>query len=215
MGGPTRDVQAHPGMTAHKTHLITQLLGEAAGGGTGGADASNRLMSLVYDELRRMAAAEMARESPGRTLQPTALVNEAYMRLLGEGGEQVSWDNRGHFFGAAALAMRRILVDRARARNAQKRGGERRRVDLDDASMASGPDDDTAIAVDEVLKKLDAYDRTKGQLVMLRYFAGLSLEQTAQAMGLTLHAVRKEWAFARAWMHTELVKLQSGSEPAT
>jgi RNA polymerase sigma factor (TIGR02999 family) len=188
-------------MRSENTHLVTRLLENAA---QGRDDATDKLLPLVYDELRRMAAAELAREAPGQTLQPTALVHEAYMRLVGS-GDAVPWDSRAHFFGAAAIAMRRILVDRARARQSQKRGGKRDRVPLDDNAITTDTRDETILAVDELLQRLDAEDKVKSQLVMLRYFAGLSLEDTAKAMGLTVHKVKAEWAFTRAWMHANLM----------
>jgi RNA polymerase sigma factor (TIGR02999 family) len=189
--------------------MVTQLL-ERASAGQG--SATEDLLPLVYDELRRIAASQLANERAGNTLQPTALVHEAYIRLVGDG--EVSWNSRGHFFSAAAQAMRRILVDRARARGSQKRGGGRAREALSDSALTAEPLDDTMIAIDDLLKKLDAYDRTKGQIVMLRYFAGLSIEQTASAMGLSEHKVKTEWAFARAWMHAELQKDEGLSEGA-
>ena len=190
-------------MASPNSHLVTRILENAAQGRDG---ATDDLLPLVYDELRRMAAAELAKEGPSPTLQPTALVHEAYLRLV-DGGDRLPWDNRGHFFGAAALAMRRILVDRARARQSLKRGGARRKVELTDGALSTEPDDATMLAIDEVLEKLDALDKVKSQIVMLRYFAGLSLEQTAESLGLTVHKVKSEWAFTRAWMHDQLALL--------
>jgi RNA polymerase sigma factor (TIGR02999 family) len=185
----------------------TQLIERAAGGD---GPATDELLAVVYDELRRMAQAQMGREQPGQTLQPTALVHEAYLRLLGGGngggGGDVQWNSRGHFFGAAAQAMRRILVERARARGRQKRGGARERIELDPEldAMSNEPDTETMIDIDDVLKKLESFDKQKAMIVMLRYFAGLSLEQTAAALEVTLATVRAEWAYARAWMHREM-----------
>lgn len=179
----------------HVTHLLTQI-------GDGDALASDQLLPLVYDELRQLARASLAHERPGNTLQPTALVHEAYLRLVGDG--DVKWSNRGHFFGAAAIAIRRILVDRARQRDSLKRGGAHERVEFREDSIAHEPDPDTMLAVDEVLERLAAYDARKAHIVMLRCFAGLSLEQTAAAMSTTLHDIRTEWTYARAWMHREL-----------
>lgn len=173
----------------------------------GHGSATDDLLPVVYDELRKIAAAQLNNERVGHTLQPTALVHEAYMRLVGDG--DVSWNSRGHFFSAAAQAMRRILVDRARARGSAKRGGGRAREALSDSALISEPVDDTMIAIDELLKKLDAYDKAKAQVVMLRYFAGLSIEQTAEALGMTEHKVKSEWSFARAWMHAELSRGES------
>lgn len=186
---------------------VTQLLHAAR---DGDARATDELLPLVYDELRRLARSHLARESPGNSLQPTALVHEAYMRLLGDA--EVAWNSRGHFFGAAALAMRRILVERARSRLRLKRGGDRARVDLGEEAMAAEPPPDTVLAVDELLDRLQAYDPIKARIVMLRYFAGLTLEQTAAALDLTPSQVRTEWAYARAWMHREMSR-SSGADP--
>jgi RNA polymerase sigma factor (TIGR02999 family) len=186
-------------MADQAQHDVTRLLRLA---GDGDSRATDELLPLLYEELRRMARAQLAGELPGATLQPTALVHEAYMRLVGDG--DVSWNSRGHFFGAAGQAMRRILVDRARRRGAAKRGGDRHRVELGDEAIKEELEAESMLAIDEVLTQLEAYDATKAQLVTLRYFAGLSLEQTAAAMGVSLAAVREEWAFARAWMHRRL-----------
>lgn len=180
---------------------ITQLLHLAR---DGDSRATDELVPLVYEELRRLARSQLSGESPGNTLQPTALVHEAYMRLVGD--TEVTWQSRGHFFGAAALAMRRILVERARYHLRQKRGGGRARAELGEDALAIEPVADEMIAIDEVLERLEKYDPAKGQLVMLRYFAGLTLEQCAAALGITVSQVRTEWAYARAWMHRELSK---------
>lgn len=187
---------------------VTQLLNAASGGDS---RAAEELLPLVYQELRKLARARMANEAPGQTLQPTALVHEAYMRLLGDAN--VTWDGRGHFFGAAARAMRRILVERARSRNRIKRGGDRQREMLsDDMAVASGSerDDEQLVALDGVLAKLEAYDSRKCEVVMLRYFAGLSIEETAAALGVSPATVKNEWAFARAWLHREMAKQGEG-----
>lgn len=192
-------------------HEVTQLLNAASGGDS---KAAEELLPLVYQELRKLARARMANEAPGQTLQPTALVHEAYMRLLGDA--DVKWDGRGHFFGAAARAMRRILVERARSRNRIKRGGDRQREVLsDDMAVASGSerDDEQLVALDGVLQKLEAYDSRKCDVVMLRYFAGLSIEETAAALGVSPATVKNEWAFARAWLHREMAK-QAAAEDA-
>lgn len=189
-------------------HEVTQLLNAAAGGDS---RAAEELLPLVYQELRKLAHARMAHEPAGQTLQPTALVHEAYLRLLGSA--DVKWDGRGHFFGAAARAMRRILVERARSRNRIKRGGDRKRVEfgdqLDVASADSEQSDEQLVALDSVLEKLEAYDRRKCDVVMLRYFAGLSIEETAASLGLSPATVKNEWAFARAWLHREIGALGS------
>lgn len=184
-------------------HEVTQLLNAAAGGDS---RAAEELLPLVYQELRKLAHARMAHEPVGQTLQPTALVHEAYLRLLGSA--DVKWDGRGHFFGAAARAMRRILVERARSRNRIKRGGDRKRVEFGDqlevVSADSEQSDEQLVALDSVLEKLEAYDRRKCDVVMLRYFAGLSIEETAASLGLSPATVKNEWAFARAWLHREI-----------
>jgi RNA polymerase sigma factor (TIGR02999 family) len=188
---------------------VTQLLAAVSGGDR---KASAELLPLVYEELRKLARSNMKRESEGQTLQPTALVHEAYMRLVG--GADVKWDNRGHFFGAAARAMRRILVERARARGRIKRGGERKRVEMVDEVLAVEPEATDLLDLDAALERLEKYDARKCEVVMLRYFAGLSIEETAAGMGLSPATVKNEWAFARAWLARELKKeLSGGGEP--
>lgn len=188
-------------MALNTTEHVTQLLQLAAGGDRRAADD---LLPAVYDELRRMARAQLGNERPGQTLQPTALVHEAYLRLVGT--TDVAWNSRGHFFGAAAQAMRRILVDRARERAALKRGGGQRRIELDENQLAGEPDMATMLALDEVLTNLEQFDATKARVVMLRFFAGLTFEQTAAAVGMPVSTVKDEWAFARAWIHREMNK---------
>jgi len=178
---------------------VTRLLEQM---NAGDRAASDELLPLVYDELRELARVNLAKERPGQTLQPTALVHEAYLRLVGNG--DVTWSNRGHFFGAAAIAIRRILVDRARQRQSLKHGGLYRRVEFREETLAHEPEAETMLAIDEILERLHRYDARKAQIVLLRCFAGLSLEQTAAAMCITLHDVRSEWTYARAWMHREL-----------
>lgn len=182
-------------------HDVTLLLAKVS---EGDSRAAAELLPLVYEELRRLARSRMAGESPGQTLQPTALVHEAYLRLLG--ASDVKWDGRGHFFGAAALAMRRILVERARARGRIKRGGGAARVPLEDAALATEPPPDELLALDEALDRLAAYDKRKADVVMMRYFAGLSIDETAAALGVSPATVKNEWAFARAWLHREIKK---------
>ncbi|MFN0133240.1 MAG: sigma-70 family RNA polymerase sigma factor [Phycisphaerales bacterium] len=176
----------------------------------GEAKASDQLLPLVYDALRRMAGSQMSREPAGHTLQPTALVHEAYLRLVGSG--DVKWHGRGHFFAAAATAMRRILVERARRKMATKHGGGRKSVSLDEGSLAAEPEAVDMLALDEALDRLAARDERWAQIVMLRFFAGLSIEDTAAAMGLSMTTVKDEWAFARAWLHRELIR---GDQPGT
>ena len=165
--------------------------------------SSAELLPQVYDELRRLARARIAREPAGLTLQPTALVHEAYLRLAGDGSDR-RWDRRGHFFAAAAIAMRRILVERARHYRRIKHGGEQQRVELDSESPALAPALPDVIAIDQALTRLEQIDPTKAQVVLLRYFAGLTIEETAAAMDLSPATVKNEWAFARAWLHDVL-----------
>jgi len=163
---------------------------------------ARELLPLVYDELRRLAAQRMARELPGQTLQATALVHEAYLRLVGADPEK-PWDGRGHFFAAAAEAMRRILVERARRRHTLKRGGQHARIDLDDAEP-SVPATDDLLALDEALEKLAAQAPEKAQLVQLRVFAGLTLAEAAEILGLSTSTADRYWAYARAWLRVEM-----------
>jgi RNA polymerase sigma factor (TIGR02999 family) len=164
--------------------------------------APERLLPLVYDELRRLAAQKLARESPGQTLQATALVHEAYLRLIGS--ETPSWNGRGHFFSAAAEAMRRILIENARRKRAEKHGGELKRVDLDGVEVAAdGPSEDV-LAVDEALAKLAAEDPNKAELVKLRYYAGLSVEDAGRVLGISRATADRYWAYARVWLYSEL-----------
>ena len=168
-----------------------------------GARPAHELLPLVYDELRRLAAQRMARESPGQTLQATALVHEAYLRLVG-GDPNRPWAGRGHFFAAAAEAMRRILVENARRRHRLKRGGHRARVDLDDAQPAAPETDDDLLALDEALQRLAVKDPVKAQLVQLRVFAGLTLAEAAESLGLSSSTADRYWAYARAWLRVEI-----------
>ncbi len=184
---------------------ITQLLNAASGGDR---KASAELLPLVYEELRKLARARMAAEPAGHTLQPTALVHEAYVRLVGA-DNTVRWDGRGHFFGAAARAMRRILVERARSRGRIKRGGDRGRVELTDEVMAIEPPATDLVALDGALDRLEKHDKRKAEIVMLRYFAGLTIEETAAALSLSPATIKTEWAFARAWLHREISAGQS------
>jgi RNA polymerase sigma factor (TIGR02999 family) len=186
-------------MTTQNTYEVTQLL---AAVNAGDPRASEQLLPLIYDEMRRLARSYMKRENEGQTLQATALVHEAYMRLVG--GVNVSWDNRGHFFAAAALAMRRILVERARARGRIKRGGDRQRVDLADQAAASDDSPVDLVALDDALRRLEAFDKRKCEVVMLKYFAGLTNDEVAAALGVSSATVRNEWTFARAWLLREL-----------
>jgi RNA polymerase sigma factor (TIGR02999 family) len=169
----------------------------------GDPHAAEQLLPLVYDALRRLAAEKMAQEVPGHTLQATALVHEAYLRLVDT--EKVQhWNSRGHFFAAAAEAMRRILVENARRKKALRRGGNRRRQNLDLVEPAAPRLSDDLLALDEALKKLAEKDRVKAELVKLRYFAGLTMEQTAETLGISLATANRYWSYARAWLHQEI-----------
>jgi RNA polymerase sigma factor (TIGR02999 family) len=169
----------------------------------GDPSAADRLLPLVYGELRKLAAARMREENPGQTLQATALVHEAYVRLVDVDGDQ-HWDGRGHFFAAAAEAMRRILIDRARDKNRLKRGGERRRVDLDTIDIALNTPADDLLDLDEALASLAAEYPESAELVKLRFFAGLSLGEAAGALKLARRTAERHWAFGRAWLHRRL-----------
>jgi RNA polymerase sigma factor (TIGR02999 family) len=170
----------------------------------GDADAAGRLLPLVYDELRRLAARRMAHEAPGQTLQPTALVHEAWLRLAGS--DRQRWSSSGHFLGAAAEAMRRILIDKARRKNRVRHGKGFTRVDLDELDLAISTGAETLLRVDEALEKLEAEDKGKADLVKLRYFAGLSIPEAAQALGLSETTAKRHWAYARAWLYDELTR---------
>jgi RNA polymerase sigma factor (TIGR02999 family) len=165
--------------------------------------AAEQLLPLVYDELRKLAAHKLAEEQPGQTLQATALVHEAYLRLVDV--DQVQhWDSRGHFFAAAAEAMRRILIDQARRKQSQKRGGGLRRVELDAGALPAAPQDRAAedlLALDEALQQLETEDALKARLVKLRYFAGLSLAEAAAALGISAASAKRHWVYARSWLY--------------
>lgn len=178
---------------------VTRMLDAIA---QGDSHAAKDLLPIVYDQLRALAHAQMAHEKAGLTLQPTALVHEAYLRLVG--GSNVKWNSRGHFFGAAAQAMRRILVEAARSRKQLKRGGNRSRVELEEGMAVFDPNDIDFEELDKVLTRLEAMDARKGQVVMLRYFAGLGVEETAEALGVSPATVKNDWAYARAWLFKEL-----------
>jgi RNA polymerase sigma factor (TIGR02999 family) len=175
---------------------VTQILNAIE---QGDPDAAEQLLPLVYDELRRLAAERMARENPGQTLEATALVHEAYIRLV-DVEKARHWKGRGHFFAAAAEAMRQILVDRARRKRSRKRGGDRVRVALDDASLAAARDAEEVLAVDEALAGLGAADARAAELVKLRYFAGLSIPEAAEALNISPRSADRLWAYARAWL---------------
>ena len=170
----------------------------------GDAQAANNLLALVYDELRKVAAHKMAQEAPGHTLQPTALVHEAWLHLGGD--NQPTWQNRAHFFGAAAEAMRRILVDRARAKQALKRGGDLERVDIDAVELASPMTDDELLALDEALDRLATVDTRAAEMVKLCFFVGLTQAEAARELGVSLATAERVWGFARSWLLREVKK---------
>ncbi len=170
----------------------------------GDSQAASELLPLVYAELRQLAAVRMSRESPDQTLQPTALVHEAYLRLL-KGDEEVEWDNRGHFFSAAAEAMRRILIENARRKKSEKHGGKMSRNALSpDVAEVFDRDVDGLLALDDALAKLAREDASLAQLVQLRYFAGLTVEQAASTLGISPRTAKRNWAYARAWLRREI-----------
>jgi RNA polymerase sigma factor (TIGR02999 family) len=171
--------------------------------GRGDKLASERLLPLVYDELRRLAAEKLAQERPGQTLQPTALVHEAYLRLVGDEPSQ-GWENRRHFFAAAAEAMRRILIDAARRKQRTRHGGQHQRIDIDSQALAAEPPSEELLALDEALALLADEDPPKAELVKLRYFAGLTLEESAQALGISRATAARHWTYAKAWLYDRL-----------
>ncbi|MBK7404399.1 MAG: sigma-70 family RNA polymerase sigma factor [Phycisphaerales bacterium] len=185
LGSPRRDV--------------TLALQAAA---SGDAAAAAALLPMVYEELHRLAQARLRRTPPGNTLQTTALIHEAYLRLVGEGDP--GWSGRHHFFGAAARAMRDILVDQARRKSAAKHGGQMRRVDLDESDIVLDEAPERLLALDEALRKLEGEDARLGEIVMLRYFAGLTQAETAAALGVSERTIERDWRYIRAWLRREL-----------
>jgi RNA polymerase sigma factor (TIGR02999 family) len=179
---------------------VTQILSRIE---SGDAAASEQLLPFVYEELRQLAAQKLVHEKPGQTLQATALVHEAYLRLVG-GSEVQHWNGRGHFFGAAAEAMRRILVESARRKLQPGRGGDRQRIVLDELQVAAdGPSVDL-LALDESLRRLEAHDPLSAKLVNLRYFAGLTVQHAAETLGISLRTAERNWTYARTWLHRDL-----------
>ena len=168
----------------------------------GDAKAADKLLPLVYEELRRLAAHKMSHELPGQTLQATALVHEAYLRLVGP--EARNWNSRTHFFSASAEAMRRILIDNARKKRRLKRGGGQKKLGLEDVELAIEAPSDDLIALDEALTKLASKDKVKADLVKLRYFAGFTLEQAADILGLSTTSAKRQWTYARAWLYRQI-----------
>jgi RNA polymerase sigma factor (TIGR02999 family) len=185
---------------------VTQVLSAIE---RGDPRAAEQLLPLVYDELRKLAAHKLAQEKQGQTLQAMALVHEAYLRLVGGGAASLGWNSRGHFFGAAAEAMRRILVENARRKRAVKHAGERVRVSLEGLDLADESPPEQLLALDEALTRLAAEDPQKAELVKLRFFTGLSIEATAQALAISPATAKRWWTFARAWLHREV----EGGEP--
>jgi RNA polymerase sigma factor (TIGR02999 family) len=184
---------------------VTQILSAIE---QGDPHAAAQLLPLVYNELRRLAAQRLAQEKPGQTLQATALVHEAYLRLVDVEQAQ-QWNSRGHFFAAAAEAMGRILVDNARSKQAAKHGGGLRRIEVEPEELAARQQDDKLLALHEALARLEQHDVQKAQLVKLRYFAGLSIRQAAEALGISTATADRYWAFSRAWLQREM----TGADP--
>jgi RNA polymerase sigma factor (TIGR02999 family) len=179
---------------------VTQILNAIE---QGDPHAAAQLLPLVYEELRRLASRKLRSEAPGQTLQATALVHEAYLRLVGKGDEQ-RWDSRGHFFAAAAEAMRRILVESVRRKRSLKRGGGRARQELDELQLAAPEPVEDLLALDEALDRLASRDPVKAELVKLRYFAGLTIEEAAAALGISSATAKRYWTYTRTWLHQEI-----------
>jgi len=182
---------------------VTRIL-EAAQNGD--PTAAEQLLPLVYEELRRLAAHKMANEAAGQTLQPTALVHEAWLRLVGNQEQQ--WNGRAHFFGAAAEAMRRILIENARRKGAQRHGGGQVKLDIQDIEIATAPKDDELLALSDALEKFAVRDKQKAELVKLRYFVGLTTEEAAQVLGISVPTADRWWNFSRAWLYEEIERQQ-------
>ncbi|MCC9605567.1 sigma-70 family RNA polymerase sigma factor [Blastopirellula sp. JC732] len=178
---------------------------------SGDPNAADRLFPLVYDELRALASTHLAREKPGHTLQPTALVHEAYLRLLGD-DESPTWNSRGHFFSAAAIAIRRILIDHARRKQSQKRGGDLARHDLDVVAAALPEPREDLLALDEALDRLKQIDSLAADVVQLLYFGGLTISEAAKVLEISPRTTRRRWAYARAWLRRELEQGEANSD---
>ena len=188
---------------------VTRIL-EAAQ--QGDPTAANQLLPLVYEELRRLAAHKMANEAAGQTLQPTALVHEAWLRLVGNQNQK--WDGRAHFFAAAAEAMRRILIDRARRKRAVRHGGDQQRVDIQDVDLASPSDGDQLLAVNDALDKLATQHKDEADLVKLRYFVGMTNDEAAEVLGISPRTAKYYWTHARAWLYREIESRERRPEGA-
>ena len=184
---------------------VTRLLMAA---GLGEHDAAEQLLNVVYAELHRMAEQNLSGDAANHTFQPTALVHDAWLQLVGDGGGSTGFANRAHFFGAAAQAMRRILIDRARRKHAEKRGGGAEHISLDSVDVAVNADDTTLLRIDEALAKLAREDPPSAELVRLRFFVGLQIEEAAQVLNISERTAKRYWTFARAWLYEEL---QGGS----
>jgi RNA polymerase sigma factor (TIGR02999 family) len=183
-------------------HDVTRILSAI---GDGDAHASEQLLPLVYDELRKLAARKLVQENPGQTLQATALVHEAYIRLVDVSRAQ-HWNSRGHFFAAAAEAMRRILIESARGKAREKRGGDWQRVDFEELNVSTSVTPEQLVALDDALARLVALDHLASELVKLRYFAGMALDEAAATLGVSTATAYRHWAYARAWLRSELLK---------
>jgi RNA polymerase sigma factor (TIGR02999 family) len=180
---------------------VTRILSQID---AGDPQAAEQLLPLVYDELRKLAAAKLANEKPGQTLQATALVHEAYLRLLGGGAREPAWDNRGHFFAAAAEAMRRILIEAARHKQSLRAGGEWQRLEVSDVEQTTRQPQVDVLELSEALDRLEARDARKAALVKLRFFAGLTNEQAADALGISTATADNDWAYAKSWLRVQL-----------
>ena len=189
-------------MTSRIQPLVSELTVILQRLDAGEPRAADELLPLVYEELRKLASQKLARENPGQTLQATALVHEAWLRLGGD--EQPAWKNRAHFFSAAAEAMRRILIDNARRKKYLRHGGGVKRVNLDGLDLAASMDDEQLLALNEALDRLADHDSDKAQVVKLRFFAGLTNEQAAKSLGISEPTVKRHWAYARAWLFREM-----------
>jgi RNA polymerase sigma factor (TIGR02999 family) len=188
---------------------VTQILSQID---AGDPSAAEKLLPLVYDELRRLAAHRLAQEKPGQTLQATALVHEAYLRLVGNDGQGPPWSGRGHFFAAAAEAMRRLLVDRARHKRSQRQGGDLQRIELSAVEPAISTNQLDILAVDEALQQLAARDPRAAELVKLRFFAGFTVAEAADALGVSVATAENDWAYAKSWMKLQL-STNEGTRP--
>lgn len=198
-----------PAMQAVRERVRTIL--ESSGAPAPGSQAAGELLPILYDELRAMARAQLAREKPGATLQATALVHEAWVRLVGD--RDPGWSGRAHFFGAAAQAMRRILVERAREHAREKHGGAMQRVSLDDQLAVAAEPNGDLISLDEALEKLKLRDARKAEVVLLRHFAGLDNDEIARVLEVSLTTVKDDWLYARAWLHRELADRDARDAP--